>query len=72
MILKDLIKLFEPWGMIKIYGKNCVYEAIREILPKITKPVDCIFVVYTKEIATMDFKELKSLIVNLLKEADIL
>ena len=22
MILKDLIKLFEPWGMIKIYGND--------------------------------------------------
>lgn len=49
-----------------------VYEVIRELLPKINKPVDCIFVVYSKETATMDYRELKSLIVNLLKEADIL
>ena len=49
-----------------------VYEVIREQLPKISQPVDCIFVVYSKEVATMEYKELRSLMVNLLKEANIL
>jgi ribonuclease P protein component len=49
-----------------------VYEAIRLELPKIQKPVDCIFIIYTKEILTLDYKELRSLIHNLLIEAEIL
>lgn len=49
-----------------------VYEAIRAELTKIQKPVDCIFIIYTKEIAVMDFKELRSLIHNLLIEAEII
>ncbi|MCQ2571053.1 MAG: ribonuclease P protein component [Candidatus Saccharibacteria bacterium] len=49
-----------------------VYEAIRLELPKIQQPVDCIFIVYTKEIATIEFKELRNLIHNLLIEAKII
>ena len=49
-----------------------IYEVIREQLPNIKQPVDCIFVVYSKDVANIDFKELRSLIVNLLKEASIL
>ena len=49
-----------------------VYEAIRAEHPKIQQPVDCIFIVYTKEIAVIDFKELRSLIHNLLIEAKII
>ena len=49
-----------------------VYEAIRAELPNIQQPVDCIFIIYTKEIATIDFSELRSLIHNLLIEAKII
>lgn len=49
-----------------------VYEAIRAELPNIEQPVDCIFIIYTKEIAVIDFKELRSLIHNLLIEAKII
>ncbi len=49
-----------------------VYEAIRLELPRINKPVDCIFVIYNKDVATIPFKELRSLVNNLLKEADII
>lgn len=48
-----------------------VYEAIRLELPHITMPVDCIFIVYTKEIANIDFTQLRELIRGLLKEAEI-
>jgi len=49
-----------------------VYEALRLELPKITEPVDCIFIINTKEISTIDFKELQSLIHDLLIEAKII
>ena len=49
-----------------------IYEAIREQLPRINQPVDCIFVIYPRDFLTMDFKEVRSLIVNLLKEANII
>ena len=49
-----------------------VYEAIRAEQPKIQQPVDCIFIVYTKEIANIDFRELRSLIHDLLIEAKII
>lgn len=48
-----------------------VYEAIRANLPKIEKPVDCIFNIYNREVAVMDFAELRELIHSLLKEAEI-
>lgn len=48
-----------------------VYEAIRLQLGKITKPVDCIFIIYNKEVMEMEFKELQNLVVDLLKEAKI-
>jgi ribonuclease P protein component len=49
-----------------------VYEAIRIERPNIQQPVDCIFIIYTKEIATIDFSELRGLIHNLLIEAKII
>ena len=49
-----------------------VYEAIRLEHPRIEQPYDCIFVVYNKEILKMPFKELRSLISSLLKEANII
>lgn len=49
-----------------------VYEAIRLEKAKIEKPVDCIFIVYNREVATMEFAELQKLIADLLKEAQIL
>ncbi len=48
-----------------------VYEAIRLEQAKIEKPVDCIFNVYNREVATMEFSELRNLISSLLKEAEI-
>ena len=49
-----------------------VYEAIRMELPKIEKPVDCIFIIYSKEILDMDFRVIQKTIRDLLKEASIL
>ena len=49
-----------------------VYEAIRLTLPKVNKPVDCIFIIYHKDILNLDFKEIQKIIRDLLKEADIL
>ena len=48
-----------------------VYEAIRLQLGKITKPVDCIFIIYNKEVMGMEFRELQNLVADLLKEAKI-
>ena len=48
-----------------------VYEAIRLEQAKIGKPVDCIFNVYNREVATMEFSELRNLVSSLLKEAEI-
>lgn len=48
-----------------------VYEAIRMEQAKIQKSVDCIFNIYNKEVGTMDFTELRALIRDLLKEAEI-
>ena len=49
-----------------------VYEAVRMELPKIQKPVDCIFIIYSKEILDADFKIIQKTIRDLLKEANIL
>ena len=49
-----------------------MYEAIRAELPKIEKPVDCIFIVYSKDVLETDYKELRNLIHNLLQEANII
>ena len=49
-----------------------IYEAIRIELPKIEKSVDCIFIIYSKEILDMDFKVIQKTIRDLLKEASIL
>ena len=48
-----------------------VYEAIRLEQAKIQKPVDCIFNVYNKDVALMEFQEIRNLIYSLLKEAEI-
>ena len=48
-----------------------VYEAIRLQLGKITKPVDCIFIIYNKEVMGMEFRELQNRVADLLKEAKI-
>lgn len=45
-----------------------VYEAIRLNLPEFKDNKDCIFVIYSKTIKDIDFKELKELIKNLLKQ----
>jgi ribonuclease P protein component len=57
-------------------GRNRIrrrsYEAIRALLPNIQKPVDCIFIINSKDILDIDFKELRTLVRDLLKEADII
>jgi len=57
-------------------GRNRIrrrtYEAIRAELPNIQKPVDCIFIVYSKDILDIEFKELRHLVHNLLLEAGII
>ena len=57
-------------------GRNRIrrrtYEAMRAALPNIQKPVDCIFIVNSKDILDIDFKELRTLVRDLLKEADII
>ena len=49
-----------------------VYEVIRLEQPKIQKPVDCIFNIYNREVATIEFGGLRNLIRDLLKEAEII
>lgn len=49
-----------------------IYEAIRLEMPKIEKPVDCIFIVYVKDILNIDFKEIRNTVRDLLKEAGII
>lgn len=47
-----------------------VYEALRLELPEPkTWQKDCIFVIFQKDVATMDFLELRGIIKNLLSEA---
>ena len=57
-------------------GRNRIrrrsYEAIRALLPNVQKPVDCIFIINSKDILDIDFKELRTLIRDLLKGADII
>ncbi len=48
-----------------------VYEAIRLERNRITAPTDCIFVIYSKEIAVMPFMELRQLVRDLILEAQI-
>lgn len=48
-----------------------VYEAIRAELPNYNLKRDHIFVVYSKEVITMDFKELRALIHSLLEQSMI-
>ena len=48
-----------------------VYEAIRLELPAFQEPRDNIFVVYGKDVGTMDFKELRSSIRSLFSQSMI-
>ncbi len=48
-----------------------VYEAIRLELPEFTAKRDNIFVVYSKDLSTMDFAELRSIVHSLLKQSMI-
>lgn len=43
-----------------------VYEAIRLELPYFTSHLDCLFVIYSKSVATMPFHELRTLTHDLL------
>lgn len=43
-----------------------VYEAIRLELPEYTYHMDCLFVIYNKSVMSMSFRELRSLIHDLL------
>jgi ribonuclease P protein component len=49
-----------------------VYEVIRGELVKLKKPVDCIFVVYSKEIGNMPFEELQKSMQDLLRQAGLI
>ena len=49
-----------------------IYEAIRLEMPKIEKPVDCIFIVYVKDVLDIDFKDIRNTVRDLLKEAGII
>ena len=49
-----------------------IYEALRLELSKIQKPIDCIFIINSKEILDLDFKEIQKIIRDLLKGASIL
>ena len=46
-----------------------VYEAIRLELPKFTKPHDYIFVVYSADVAKMDFEALRELVSSLFSQS---
>ena len=48
-----------------------VYEAIRTELPNFTTKQDNIFVVYSKDLLTLDFTELRSLVRSLLEQSMI-
>jgi ribonuclease P protein component len=49
-----------------------IYETIRLELPNIKKPLDAIFVVYSKELKTMPYPELTAHIRDLLNRAEVL
>lgn len=49
-----------------------VYEIIRFIQPKITQPIDCIFIVNTRELLTLETKQLRQQVTNLLSEAHLI
>jgi ribonuclease P protein component len=49
-----------------------IYEVIRGELANITKPVDCIFVVYSNELQNLPFAGLRVLVRDLLKQAEII
>ena len=48
-----------------------IYEAIRYELKNIKQPIDCIFVIYSKDYQTKPFSEIKQDIRVLLKQANI-
>ena len=43
-----------------------IYEAIRLELPQYSTEMDCVFIVYSKDLATMPFVELQTIIRSLL------
>lgn len=49
-----------------------VYECIRQELPHFNKSMDCIFIIYSKEILNLPFNELRHLIHSLLSETNII
>ena len=49
-----------------------VYEAIRSQLPELKTPTDCIFIVHSREVATMKFSTLTSQVKDLLDKAKLL
>lgn len=49
-----------------------VYEAVRLERAAIQQPVDCIFVVFNKDILQIPFEELREMVHNLLIEAKII
>ena len=49
-----------------------VYEVIRQELPHIKQPIDCIFIVYSREIINIPHQELQKLVHGLLSEANII
>lgn len=46
-----------------------IYEAIRHELPEFPEPMDCIFVVFNKSVATMPFLELRRLVHDLISRS---
>ena len=48
-----------------------IYEALRAELPNFTKPQDCIFVVFSKDLAKLPMPELQALIHSLLAQSMI-
>ncbi|MDR2336851.1 MAG: ribonuclease P protein component [Candidatus Nomurabacteria bacterium] len=48
-----------------------IYEALRLELPKIHQPVDCLVMVFSSDIKSIEFNDLKNILFSLLKKADI-
>ena len=49
-----------------------VYEVIRGELAGVKKPVDCIFVIYSRDVYDLPFLELRALVRDLLGQAEII
>jgi ribonuclease P protein component len=48
-----------------------IYEALRLLLPSINQPADCLIMVFSSDIENMDFKELESNLLGLLKKVNV-